>query len=74
MRRVKYQDFKKQVQKDSVNVLKMINRRAPRRRPRDPGEAEALVRHAWVAWEKAVSSGKLQKKGDRRYSLNIDGK
>lgn len=72
MKRVNYQDYQEKVQKNSKGIVNRINRRAPRRRTRDLGETRALGRLALVAWEKAVSSGKLKKMGDRRYGLRID--
>jgi len=71
MRRVKYKEFKDQVKKDSIKALRVINRRAPRRKPRDLDEVNALIRLAKISWESAIASGKLQQKGDRRYSLKV---
>ncbi|MDO7786912.1 hypothetical protein [Desulforamulus aquiferis] len=74
MKRVKYNDFKDKVRTKAVTTMKMLDRSAPRRRPRDQGEAEILVRLAVVSWDRAISSGKLQKKGERRYSLRTDAR
>lgn len=50
----------------------MINRNAPRRRPRNPEEALALAILAKLSWDRAITSGKLEKTGGRQYRLNID--
>lgn len=72
MKIVKYEEFKAMVKKKSFLTVRMVNRSAPRRRPRDPGEAEALALLAKLSWDKAIASGKLEKKGSRQYRLNID--
>jgi len=74
MRRVKYKEFKDRVGKESVFAVRMVDRGASRRRPRDLGEAEALVQLAGLSWDNAISSGKLQKKGARRYGLTINAR
>ncbi len=74
MKRISYQDFKGKV-KQSIPVTRgLIDRRAPRRRPRDPGETETLILLANQAWESAIACGKLQKKGKRLYAYKIDEK
>jgi len=74
MKSVKYDQFKNKIKKNNFLPIRIINRSAPRRRPRDAGEAENLARLTRISWERAIASGKLQKKGARRYSLNIDVK
>lgn len=74
MRRVKYQEFKDTVKKEAFFAVRMVDRRAPRRRPRNPGEAEVLAQLAQLSWDKAITSGKLEKKGVRHYRLNVNVK
>ncbi|MFA7467369.1 MAG: hypothetical protein WCY82_03775 [Desulfotomaculaceae bacterium] len=72
MKRISYQEFKANVKKSASITHRLIDRRAPRRRPRDPGETEALILLANKAWENSIASGKLQKKGIRLYAMKID--
>lgn len=72
MRRVKYHEFKNSIKTRAEETVKLVDRSAPRRRVRDEGEAEVLVKLAVLSWGNAIRSGKLQKKGDRHYSLKID--
>ena len=74
MKRVKYQEFKDMVKKEAFFIVRMINRRAPRRRSRNPGEAEVLAQLAQLSWDKAITSGRLEKKGARHYRLNVNVK
>jgi len=72
MKRISYREFKENVKKSASVTRRFIDRRAPRRRPRDPGETEALILLANQAWEYSIACGKLQKKGKRHYALKID--
>ena len=72
MRRVKYNEYKDQIKAKAVAAVRLVDRSAPRRRTRDQGEVDVLLKLALLSWSNAVSSGKLQKKGARRYSLNIN--
>jgi hypothetical protein len=72
MKRVKYSDFKELVKKKAGYSVASIDRSAPRRRPRDEGESVALIKLAIVSWDRAIQSGKLQRKGPRHYQLRID--
>ncbi|HBX23408.1 MAG TPA: hypothetical protein DEF34_07255 [Desulfotomaculum sp.] len=72
MKRVSYKEFKENVKKSASITRDFIDRRAPRRRPRDPGETEALILLANKAWENSIACGKLQKKGERLYALKIN--
>lgn len=72
MREVKYTEFKKSVKDQASDVVEQMNRRAPRRRPRNPVETEILAQLASTAWDKAIATGRLQKEGVRRYSLNVN--
>ena len=64
MKRVSYKEFKEAVKKESFITRSIIDRPAPRRRPRDSGETEALIMLAGKAWEDSIIHGRLQKKGD----------
>lgn len=73
MKNVIYESFKSLINnKKSTGILNNIDRRAPRRRPREQTESEVLANLAALSWNKAIASGKLQKKGDRHYSLKIN--
>lgn len=72
MKRLSYNEFKEAVKKEWVLIRSIVNRRAPRRRPRDLGETEALIMLAEKAWANSIARGKLLKKGSRLYSLKLD--
>lgn len=72
MKKVNYSDFCEKVKKKGFFAVRKIDRHAPRRRPRDPDEAEILIIMAKLSWDKAIDSGKLQKKGRRHYRLYIN--